>query len=120
MLKIKGFSLDSRVCKSLFIQCTNTTQVFDSSSNLDAVSTSLSGSLVKEAGSLVNEVKWNTFGSSFAVLDSGLGSEMGDPSQRSLGGKAVKPTQNSISTSGAVNLRKVNRVRGHWSASKSD
>ncbi|CAN7000436.1 unnamed protein product [Brassica rapa subsp. trilocularis] len=78
------------------------------------------GSLVKEAGSLVNEVKWNTFGSSYAVLDSGLGSEMGDPSQRSLGGKAVKPTQNSISTSGAVNLRKVNRVRGHWSASKSD
>ncbi|KAG5385581.1 hypothetical protein IGI04_037051 [Brassica rapa subsp. trilocularis] len=78
------------------------------------------GSLVKEAGSLVNEVKWNTFCSSFAVLDSGLGSEMGDPSQRSLGGKAVKPTQNSISTSGAVNLRKINRVRGHWSASKSD
>ncbi|KAG2293557.1 hypothetical protein Bca52824_040226 [Brassica carinata] len=75
------------------------------------------GSLVKEAGSLVNEVKWNTFGSSFTVLDSGLGSEM-----------EVKPTQNSISTalfsvkkmSGAVNLRKVNRVRGHWSASKSD
>ncbi|KAF2611767.1 hypothetical protein F2Q70_00010772 [Brassica cretica] len=91
MVKIKGFSLDSRVC-----------------------------SLVKEAGSLVNEVKWNTFGSSFDVLDSGLGSEMGDPSQRTLGGKAVKPTQNSISTSGAVNLRKVNRVRDHWSASKSD
>uniref|UniRef100_M4E767 ethanolamine-phosphate cytidylyltransferase n=1 Tax=Brassica campestris TaxID=3711 RepID=M4E767_BRACM len=58
------------------------------------------GSLVKEASSLVNEVKWNTFCSSFAVLDSGLGSEMGDPSQRSLGGKAVKPTQNSISTLG--------------------
>ncbi|CAN6991019.1 unnamed protein product [Brassica rapa subsp. trilocularis] len=86
MVKIKGFSLDSRVC-----------------------------SLVKEAGSLVNEVKWNIFGSSFIVLDSGLGSEMGDPSHRNLGGKSVKPTQNSISTSGAVN-----RVRGHWSASKSD
>ncbi|CAN6821530.1 unnamed protein product [Brassica oleracea var. botrytis] len=55
MVKIKGFILDSRVC-----------------------------SLVKEAGSLVNEVKWNTFGSSFTVLDSGLGSEMGDPSQRTL------------------------------------
>ncbi|KAF3542661.1 hypothetical protein DY000_02005756 [Brassica cretica] len=59
-------------------------------------------SLVKEAGSLVNEVKWNTFGSSFAVLDSGLGSEMGDPSQRTLGGKAVKPTQNSISTISSI------------------
>ncbi|KAF2594316.1 hypothetical protein F2Q70_00043836 [Brassica cretica] len=68
-------------------------------------------SLVKEAGSLVNEVKWNIFGSSFSVLDSGLGFEIGDPSQRTLVGKAVKPTQNSISTSGAVNLRKVNRVR---------
>ncbi|KAG5415784.1 hypothetical protein IGI04_003351 [Brassica rapa subsp. trilocularis] len=75
----------------------------------------IDGSLVKEAGSLVNEVKWNIFGSSFIVLDSGLGSEMGDPSHRNLGGKSVKPTQNSISTSGAVN-----RVRGHWSASKSD
>ncbi|WZZ66136.1 hypothetical protein YC2023_077506 [Brassica napus] len=83
----------------------------NSNSNLDAVSTSLSGSLVKEAGSLVNEVKWNIFGSSFSVLDSGLGFEIGDPSQRTLGGKAVKPTQNSISTSRAVNLRKVNRVR---------
>lgn len=92
MVKIKGFSLDSRVCSLM----------------------------VKEAGSLVNEVKWNIFGSSFIVLDSGLGSEMGDPSHRNLGGKSVKPTQNSISTSGAVNLRKVNRVRGHWSASKSD
>lgn len=82
MVKIKGFSLDSCVC-----------------------------SLVKEAGSLVNEVKWSIFGSSFSVLDSGLGFEIGDPSQRTLVGKAVKPTQNSISTSGAVNLRKLNRVR---------
>ena len=100
MVKIKGFSLDSRVCKSLFILCTNTAQVFDSNSN---VSTSLSGSLmVKEAGSLVNEVKWNIFGSSFIVLDSGLGSEMGDPSHRNLGGKSVKPTQNSISTVSSI------------------
>ncbi|CAN7085020.1 unnamed protein product [Brassica oleracea var. botrytis] len=85
---------------------------FDSSlSKLQVMMEGPRGSLVKEAGSLVNEVKWNIFGSSFSVLDSGLGFEIGDPSQRTLGGKAVKPTQNSISTSRAVNLRKVNRVR---------
>ena len=85
-----------------FIQCANITQVFESNSNLDVVSTSLSGSLVKEAGSLVNEVKWSIFGSSFSVLDSGLGFEIGDPSQRTLVGKAVKPTQKSISTVSSI------------------
>ncbi|CAN6802749.1 unnamed protein product, partial [Brassica oleracea] len=85
---------------------------FDSSlSKLQVMMEVPRGSLVKEAGSLVNEVKWSIFGSSFSVLDSGLGFEIGDPSQRTLVGKAVKPTQKSISTSGAVNLRKVNRVR---------
>lgn len=86
MVNTKGFSLDWCGCKSLFVQSANTTHMFESDTNLAAVSTSI-------LGSLVHEVKWSLFGSSFDVLDSGLSSEMNASSQRTRVGRAVTNSQ---------------------------